>query len=970
MSEKINYAAVKVPPPYDAAHAQILFDDLLTKLTDDEAHSVVLANRDFFCWLIENSNYLTRLLVRHADIISSLAHLTADDCLDLVLTNLKNELAQISDRAAFMKRLRHAKGAVSLLIALCDISDHWPTMLAAEKLSLFADLSVEETLCFLLREAYAKSKLKAPARSDESGIVILAMGKHGAQELNYSSDIDIIYFYEPHQLDLSSQIEQGKFHIDLARDLSTILQSSTEDGYVFRVDLRLRPDPGSTPVALPIPAALAYYEGHGQNWERAAFIKARAIAGDLKAGQGFLDELSPFIWRRNLDFAAIEDVHSMKRQIHAVRGHGTIATAGHNIKLGRGGIREIEFFVQTQQLIAGGREPRLRGIKTLSVLQDLANLGWISQETATGLKQSYCYLRRLEHRLQMRQDEQTHSLPREAEALLRVANFSGYDDIYVFGNDLTQHLTYVAQEYGALFETSEALSADSGNLVFTGAEDDPGTLETLTAMGFQRPSDMSAIIRGWHTGRMRVMRSSRAREMLTRLKPQLLTSLARNGHADDTLLRFDKFLNGLPAGIQLFSMFQANPRMLDLVIDVIATAPRLAEWLSKNVNLLDVMMDDLDIDGVQDDDHMAQNLAAYLNRYKGDGIIERIDRTRLFVHEQQFALGVATLRDPQRALNYGKAYSALASAAVQDVLKAAIANMKAQHGEIVGSEMAIIALGKFGSNEMTITSDLDLIIVCDAPDFSVMSNGPKPLDCDTWFARAARRFLSGLSAPTPNGTLYEVDTRLRPSGNAGTLVTKLSGFTDYQNNEAWTWEHMALTRARVLSADSGLKAKLETAIDNIMRAPRDRSKVLADVAQMRQKLNDHRQAKSVWDVKLGRGGLFEIEFMAQTLALLNGHENPDILSAQTDILLKNIGQRDGTALNLDMNLLIEGWTVFSLLRHVLSLCVGSSQDGALPIFTQKLLMRVGNQPDIPRLINYINEMRDSIGAQFDRLLDS
>ena len=966
MSEKLNYSDAKRVSPLDLTHSQKLLDGILDRLESHDAYHVLTTHRDFFLWLVENSNYLARLVVKHADVIAQLDRQSPEVCLDKLFSDLTADVAEIVSRAELMTRLRHAKGAVALLIGLCDITDHWPTMVATEYLSAFADLSVAETLSFLLREGFSKGKLKEPVSTEKSGIVILAMGKHGARELNYSSDIDIIYFYEPHALPLENHIEQGKFHIDLARDLSAILQTSTEDGYVFRVDLRLRPDPGSTPAALPIPAALVYYEGHGQNWERAAFIKARPIAGDMNAGFGFLKELAPFIWRRNLDFAAIEDVHSMKRQIHAVRGHGAITTMGHNIKLGRGGIREIEFFVQTQQLIAGGREPRLRGIQTLGVLQELAELGWISHATADGLSDSYCYLRRLEHRLQMRQDEQTHSLPKDAEALAHVANFAGYPDVATLSEDLTKHLTYVAQEYGELFETGETLSAASGNLVFTGADDDPDTLNTLSELGFKRPSEMSALIRAWHTGRIRVMRSSRAREMLTRLKPQLLTSIARNGHADDTLLRFDKFLSGLPAGIQLFSMFQASPKMLDLVVDVIATAPKLAEWLSKNANLIDVMLDDIDFLELGDKAKTIDSLRAFLDAYAGDDMIQRIDRARLFVHERQFALGVATLRDPQQALNFGRAYSALANAAVSDVLNAAMRDIKERHGEIAGGEMAVIAMGKFGSDEMTITSDLDLIIVCDAPDFSVMSDGDRPLDCDTWFARAARRFLSGLSAPTSNGILYEVDTRLRPSGNAGTLVTKLSGFRDYQENAAWTWEHMALMRARVIALTPGLSESLAETISDVLTKPRERAKVLTDVREMRQKLLDNRQSKSIWDVKLGRGGLFEIEFLAQTLGLLHGAEHGDVLSAHTDVLLKNVSRVCMRAGQLDV--IGEAWTVFSQLRQVLSLCVDIKDNEALPISTQKLLLRVGNQPDMTRLSSYINELREAVAQQLDELL--
>ena len=446
-------------------------------------------------------------------------------------------------------------------------------------LTRLADLAVRCGLDYLLREAAGDGRLKEFSRD---GLVVLALGKHGGQELNYSSDIDFVIYYTANALPLVDGQDTRKFHIKLVQDLTALLQNVTADGFVFRVDLRLRPDPGATPVTITVDAALSYYESMGQNWERAVYIKARPIAGDMAAGAKFLADLQPYIWRRYFDFAAIEDVHSMKRQMHAVRGHAEIAAEGHNLKLGRGGVREIEFFVQTQQLIAGGRDPDLRGHRTVEMLHMLAQKQWIDTATAEKLTASYYYLRRMEHRLQMRLDEQTQTLPKDDAGFAGFARFAGHERAQDFAAELTSHLSGVTGEYARLFEQAESLSGDAGNLVFTGGEDDPETLETLSNMGFKRPADISAIIRGWHAGRMAATRSERAREILTRLQPVLLAKLAQARAPDDGFLRFDQFLTALPAGVQIFSLFQSNPHVLNLLVDIINTAPRLAALLSAN----------------------------------------------------------------------------------------------------------------------------------------------------------------------------------------------------------------------------------------------------------------------------------------------------------------------------------------------------------------------------------------------------
>ena len=935
----------KLPPfqPLDAPHADLLLQDARAQ---EALTPLIKAHENFFAWLVEGSPFLARLMRRYPEVMLALQDSAPEDYLDTLYTRLDDEMAAASDKDAAMALLRHARNRAALTIAVADLADAWDVETVTRYLTRLADVAVRCGLDFLLRAAVAEARLTAFSRD---GLVVLALGKHGGEELNYSSDIDFVIYYTPDALPLAEGQDRRKFHIKLVQDLTALLQNPTADGFVFRVDLRLRPDPGATPVTISVDAALGYYESMGQNWERAVYIKARPIAGDLKAGQKFIDDLQPYIWRRYFDFAAIEDVHSMKRQMHAVRGHAEIVAQGHNLKLGRGGIREIEFFVQTQQLIAGGRDPDLRGHRTVEMLAMLAAKDWISHETADKLTASYYYLRRMEHRLQMRLDEQTQTLPKDDAAFAGFACFAGYDSAAAFSADFIGHLTGVTAEYGQLFEQAESLSGEAGNLVFTGGEDDPETLETLSNMGFRRPADISGIIRGWHAGRMAATRSARAREILTRLQPVILNKLAEARAPDDGFIRFDQFLSALPAGVQIFSLFQSNPHVLNLLIDIINSAPRLAALLSGNAGLVDALVPG----------HVPQELPVAF-----DGFEAAMDGLRRYVHEAQFRVGTKTLADPTMAISYGDAYSRLAETAIGTIYDAAMADIERQYGRLPEGDMVVLGLGKLGSGEMTLQSDLDLILICDCPDFSALSDGDKPLDADRWFARAARRLTSGLSAPSAEGELYEVDTRLRPSGNAGPLVTKFTSFVDYQLNQAWNWEHMALTRARVLAGGDKLRQKVEAAIGDILSAPRDMAKLAQDAEDMRQRLRTHQPQAGPFDIRRGDGGLVDVEFIAQSLQLAHGAQHdgllvpqplPQILSALKSADCLERDAHDG---------LQAAAACFLSLRQIASLCL-EDDETTPPAAIAGLLLEALNEPDMSRLSHVIEQHRAHVAACFE-----
>ncbi|CAN0187297.1 unnamed protein product [Discosporangium mesarthrocarpum] len=704
------------------------------------------------------------------------------------------------------------------------------------------------------------------------------MGKLGARELNYSSDIDLIVLFDQETVPYTGDGGLQHLFTRLARNLVALMDERTRDGYVFRTDLRLRPDPGATPPAISVLAAEVYYESAGQNWERAAMIKARPVAGDEQAGLAFLDILRPFMWRRSLDFAAIQDIQSIKRQINAHRGGAQIAVAGHNIKLGRGGIREIEFYAQTQQLIWGGRNPDLRVRGTIEAITRLTAAGHVTPAALADLTKAYGFHRRLEHRLQMTDDRQTHELPDDEEGLLKVAIFLGYETVEAFTEDLLSELRTVAQHYAALFEDEGDL-AGTGNLVFTGAEDDPDTLKNLAEMGFAEPATISSTVRVWHAGRYRAMRSARARELLTELVPALLEAVAASPNPDLTFRRFDEFLQGLPAGVQLFSLFTAHPDLFDFVAEIMGAAPKLAGWLSRYPILLDGVLSSDFFDSVPDAREMAGELGEAGEQARD--FQDFLDIERRWANDKVFQIGAHMLRGRLSPVQASIPLSDVADTCLTALLPEIERTFSEDHGKIPGGKMAVVAFGKLGSREMTVSSDLDLMFVYDCPPDVSESDGRKPLTPGQYYARLCQRFIGAITAPTGEGKLYEVDMRLRPAGDAGPIASSLEAFTKYQESEAWTWEHQALTRARVVCAEGDLGGRFERIMQSILTSPRDDAKLLTDVAEMRLRLHKEHGTEDIWLPKHFPGGLVDIEFIAQYLQLRHAAEHSDILAGDT-----------------------------------------------------------------------------------------
>jgi glutamate-ammonia-ligase adenylyltransferase len=597
-------------------------------------------------------------------------------------------------------------------------------------------------------------------------------------------------------------------------------------------------------------AAENYYESLGRTWERAAYIKANPVAGDLAAGNRFLDTLTPFVWRKHLDFAAIEDAHNMRLAIREHKGlGGPITLPGHNMKLGRGGIREIEFYTQTRQLIAGGRDPSLRVRGTVEGLSALSFAGWIEPETAADLTDHYRFHRTVEHRIQMVQDAQTHALPQTDAEFDRLACLMGLDTD-ALRDELHDRL-------------SEVHTATEGFFA-PGKPSDAPVQSELTEDVIERWLSYPAL------------RSPRAQGLLERVRPEFEQRLSAAARPQEALSALDGFLAGLPAGVQLLSLFEANPHLIDLVLDVVATSPALAEYLSRNAQVLDAVIggqffaDWPGVDGLDAD--LTDTLSHYAGDYEG-----KLDAARRWQKEWHFRIGVHVLRGLVTAAEAGTQYADLATSVLRVLWRVVQDEFARKHGAVLGRGAVLLGMGALGAGRMNARSDLDLIVIYDA-DGAEMSDGKRPLAARPYFARLTQALITALSAPMSQGRLYEVDMRLRPSGNQGPVATSWSSFRSYQSDEAWTWEHLALTRARVVAGPEALAQDVEAFRSDLLARKRDPAELAGDLLDMRARIAAAKPPSGWLDIKAGPGQMQDIELIAQGGTLLSGQSASDMLT--------------------------------------------------------------------------------------------
>lgn len=796
--------------------------------------------------------YLAGLIERHPALVERLAAGEGEAALALART--AGEGAPDVGTA-----LRREKRALALALAIGDLAGVFPLARVTAELSAFADRALEAAI----REAI----LQRVPDAEPAGFIALALGKHGAEELNYSSDIDPILLFDPERLPHLAREEVGEAAARYARRVVQTLARIDAEGYVFRVDLRLRPASEVSPPALSLGAALVHYESSALAWERAAFIRARACAGDIGGGQAFLAAIRPFVWRKSLDFGAIAEIGRLTARIRQAKEGPARPGPGFNLKTGRGGIREVEFFAQTHQLIHGGRNPALRLRGTRATLDALAAAGLIHPENARVLGESYDRLRTLEHRLQMVLDQQTHALPTDPAALDNVARLDGLAD----GAALVAELAVITEAVGSRYDTLIAAHGNpSGAGMAVPAQGDGratrSLVDELTGLGFDDAGILAERVEGWRGGQIRALRSDAARTAFDAIQPALLAALARSPEPLRAFNRWEQLLTRLPSALNLFHLLEARPALLQLLAKVLSLAPPLADALAARPDLLDPLIDASAFDLPGSVDELAVELAL------GDadeGYERLLDRVRRRVGERRFTLGVQLIEGATDPLALAAANARVAEAALAVLARAATAEFETAHGKVPGGELVVLGLGRFGGGALTHASDLDLIYLFSG-HFSAESDGRRPLGASLYFNRLATRISAALSVPTAEGALYEVDTRLRPSGTQGPLAASLDSFARYQREQAWTWEHMALCRARPVYGSAAACGALAAIVGEVLLIPRDRTKLRTDVLEMRERMVGHKPPKGPLDVKLLRGGLVDLEFIVHFLQLASG----------------------------------------------------------------------------------------------------
>ena len=760
------------------------------------------------------------------------------------------------DHLDLRTRLRRQREGLALCIAIGDLAGHLSLEDVVRHLSAFADQALNDAITHAIRARMPDA--------DPAGFVAIALGKHGSRELNYSSDIDPILLFDPDTLPRRDRDDPGEAAVRVARDVVDMLQARDADGYVFRVDLRLRPASEATPLALPVDAAISHYESSALGWERAAFIRARAAAGDVALGTRFLQAIQPFIWRRSLDFGAVQELRSLSQRIRSHHSGGQVFGPGYDLKRGRGGIREVEFFVQIHQLIHGGRDPALRIADTLGAIAALHNADRIDDVAARTLADAYRLFRTIEHRLQMVEDRQTHSLPDAPDALDNVAHLHGLAD----GAALLALLRPHVEAVGALYDNLDGAPETRVPV----ATDE--LAQALRHAGFSDPGQAVRRINEWRGGKLRAVRSEAALDALEAVLPELIESFGKAPDPQAALAAFDNLLGGLPSAINLFRLLDAQPNLRRLLVDIVSHAPTLADALGRNPALLDRLLDATAFDPVGSVDALVAEMRGPIA-----DIETQLDWVRRSVSEHRFALGVQIVEGASDPSHVAAGYARVAEAAVATVADAVIETFEASHGRVPDSELLILALGRLGGGALTHASDLDLIYLFTG-DFAAESDGVKPLGATHFYNRLGQRLSSGLSAPTSAGALYEVDTRLRPSGSDGPLVVSLDSFARYQRESAWTWEHMALTRARAVYGSPAAREAVDTVITDVLCQPRDRTALARDIVKMRGEIAAHKTPLGPLDVKLQPGGLIDLEFAVHFHQLATGDgPSPDLGAA-------------------------------------------------------------------------------------------
>lgn len=917
--------------------------------------------------IFTHAPHLLFLARRFPDDIARILNRGTADIIDEAHDKFRQTMRQIDDDDKAMRAIRQFRGRISFAAALGDIAGLTRMDAQFTWLSSAATCAVEETAHFLMRQA-ARRGVAKPPQDDLSGCgwIIFAVGKLGAEELNYSSDIDLIIMHDPDMNPLNDPTTAQAFYVAQTRALVKLLSLATADGIGWRVDLRLRPDPGATAVSIQIAAALGYYESIARTWERAAFIRARPIAGDIKAGYNFLDEIQPFIWRRSLDYTVMDDMRTMLRRPPSSSGW-----TGFNLKTGHGGIRTIEFFTHVLQLVFGGREPEIRQHRTPDALHMLASKDWITSAQAEELIALYALLRRAEHRLQMIADQQTHSLPRDDDSLTNFACFMGHDDAQSLCDALADILSKVNEMtahdllddiLNASIEDRSDAAIETTNTIDIFLEDQEQLVTWLGTIGFERPADVATALSGWIAGRIPATRGERSRMLLGRLMPELLRQLAKGAQPDDAFAALAYFIEGLPASVQIFSLLDYNRHLARLLCDIIVLSPRLTQILKRRPMLFELLLYKEFFDPLPD----AKSIASHLrDSIAGQPVEDALDNIKRHTRELRFRAELQAISLSSDRLELERSLTAIADATIEIVLELASADMVRRHGKISG-KCGIIALGRLGIGQLTATSDLDILFVYDAPD-QACSDGTRSLGAASYYIRLTQTFISWLTTQSAEGTLYEVDFRLRPEGSAGAIATPLDRLSHYIDTDIWLWEKLALTKARFVAGDDDLSASAMKIIYDAINQAHDHDQVMASIADMQKRMASTRKTASKWQLRLQAGGLGDLDLLIQGLRLMHGNHFFNSGETPADILAL-MAAKDLLD-NTDASSLADAHMFMNNVQHALRLSVEKAHmvgDDVPPALGQFLSSWL-NIPDIDQVTLKIDDMQASVREIMARL---
>jgi glutamate-ammonia-ligase adenylyltransferase len=829
-----------------------------------------------------------------------------------------------------MAALRRERNGLSLALGVGDLSGILSLNDVVERLSALADRTLDRAVRIAIAE-------RTPGE-EPRGFAVIGMGKLGSRELNYSSDVDLILLFDPATLPRRPREDVAEAAVRIGKRVGDLLQKKTEDGFAFRVDLRLRPSPEVTPIVLPVEAAIGYYESSALPWERAAFIRARFVAGDAAVGRYFLEAVHPFVWRRSLDFGAIGEIQSITRRIRDHYAQGQAFGPGYDLKRGRGGIREIEFFAQIHQLIHGGRDPALRVPATLDALKALADAGRIDTAEAEGLAESYKLLRTIEHRLQMVEDRQTHELPKSAEEMDNVAHLQGLENGAALIELVRPAVTQVARAY-------DALDAGEGDLLPEGA----GPLEArLASAGFTDPVAARLRVEGWRSGKVRALRSPPARAAFEAMLPVLVEAFGKAPDPMRAVNRFDQLVERLPSGINFFRLLEAEPELTRILATVLSHAPVLAEQLGRRAELLDTLIDASAFAPVPPVETLIEDFRR--SDRAGEDYQLVLDRVRRLVNERRFALGVQLVAAASDPIEVAEGYSRIAEAAINVLAGATVAEFEKRHGKVPGSELLILGLGRLGGEALTHASDLDLVYLFSGTHDN-QSDGPKPLRATDYFNRLGPRVTAALSVATAAGPLYDVDTRLRPSGADGMHAVSVETFARYQKEQAWTWEHMALARARPVYGSPEARTALREEILTVLSRPRDPTKLTEDTRTMRAEIARNKPPSGPLDVKLIPGGLVDLEFAVHTLQLRRGIG----LDPHLEVALAALAKAGLVSPDIDPALRL-------LVRMLVMIRLVAPAGEPPPEATRPLVAAACGQKDWDSLLEACGDARQRIGA--------